>query len=155
MDPFTSEVALFKSLLFETFSAQAFNVAIQVAVSFYTTGIVILEGGDGVSHTVPIYEGHCFHGAVLRLSSTSRDSTAYLQKILSEQGYSFTTTEKGIVGDIKENLSCVALDYNYGEELQNTETLPKLEQNYELLDGQIITIGGERTIWIRTRWYAM
>ena len=133
-------------IVFESFDVPGYYVAIQAVLALYasgrTTGCVI-DTGFGVTHTVPVYEGYCLPHAVNRLDLAGRDVTEYLQKILTDRGYSFTTTaEKEIVKDIKEKLCYMTQDFD--AEMKRFKVLSEVvEETYELPDGQIINIGNE------------
>lgn len=132
--------------MFEKFHVPAMYVAIQAILSLYssgrTTGLV-LDSGDGVTHTVPIYEGYSLPHATVRQDFAGRDITDFLIQLLTERAYGFTTSaEREIVRDMKERLCYVAMDYE--QDLFSSLKTTTNERSYELPDGQIIRLGSER-----------
>lgn len=133
-------------IMFEVFNVPCLYVSVQGVLALYSSGRtsgVVLDSGDGVSHTVPIYEGYAIPHAIQRIHLAGRHLTEYLRELLAKRGYSFTTAaELEIVRDIKEKM-CYVVN-NFDEELKAAEDSHACEKNYELPDGRKILIGNER-----------
>lgn len=131
-------------IMFEFFGVPYSYIALQAVLALYaagrTTGVV-LDSGNGVTHSVPVYDGYTLPHAVQRFPLAGADVTANLTKLLQEQGVCMrTSAEQEIVREIKEKCCCVALDY----EAELREGRSCGEMSYTLPDGRMVTLGLER-----------
>jgi actin beta/gamma 1 len=114
------------------FNTPAFYITIQAVLSLYasghTTGLV-LDSGDGITHTAPIYEGFSLPHAIKHVILAGRDLMEYLVKNLLERGRLFTTSaEHEIVRDIKEKLCYIVLDFD--QELETAAMFLAIEKSH-------------------------
>ena len=132
-------------IMFETFNVAGIYVSIQAVLSLYSAGRttgVVLDSGDGVTHTVPIYEGFSMPHATGRIDLAGRDLTEYMTKLLMETGTSLTSTaEREIVRDIKEKTCYVALDFDEEMKKANDQSI---ETPFELPDMSVVTVKSQR-----------
>ncbi|WP_438003330.1 actin, cytoplasmic 2 [Sorangium sp. So ce321] len=133
-------------ILFETLQVPAMYLVPAGTLALYaagrTTGLAI-DVGEFVSQIVAVHEGFVLPKASARLAFAGHLVTDYLTKLMASYGYSMTTTaEREIVRDIKEKLAYVAEDFD--AEMQRAAASSELERNYELPEGQVVTLGDAR-----------
>ena len=135
-------------LMFETFQVQGLFVSIQAVLSLYsngrTTGMVC-DSGDGVTHTVPVYEGFSIPHAVEKNFIAGRAITSHLVNLLTADGIQETGGKSAwmqIVGKIKEECCFVSLDCA-ADQAKAAES-SEHQKTYELPDGQTIQINAPR-----------
>ncbi|XP_065919285.1 alpha-centractin-like [Dysidea avara] len=127
-------------ILFETFNVPALYISMQAVLSLYATGRttgLVLDSGDGVTHSVPIYEGFALPHSIMRSDVAGRDVTRYLQLLLRREGYIFnSSSEFEIVKSIKESVCHISANSQKDEQQRDAETV-----EYSLPDGSNISIG--------------
>jgi actin-related protein len=143
-------------LMFETFKVPALYIAVQAVLSLYASGRTtgcVFDAGDGVSHTVPVFEGFAIPHAVKRLNLAGRDLTKYMAVLLQERGVTMTSSaEMEIVRSIKEELCYVAEDFdmelegcaNRAKKMRTSMASSDGDKPFELPDGSMLTVGSER-----------
>ncbi|KAF7239294.1 Actin-related protein T2 [Varanus komodoensis] len=115
-------------VMFECFNIPGMYLSVQATLALYalgrTTGLV-MDSGEGVTHTVPIYDGYCLPHGVSRLDVGGKDVTEYLASLLLENSHSISSAKKTMVKDIKEKFCYVALEPTQ-EVKKNAEKVLKL-----------------------------
>lgn len=102
-----------------------------------------MDSGDGVSHTLPIYEGYAVPHAIQKVNLAGRHLNEYLRQLLAAKGQQFnTSTDMDILRELKEKM-CYTVT-NYDDALKESEESHANEKTYDLPDGRKVTLGNER-----------
>ena len=132
-------------MMFETFGISALHLPVGPALSLYPCGKtsgVVLDCGDMVTLSVPVYEGEVLTHAALRHDIGGRILTEYLSQLLRErQGVSLTASDVESVREMKEKYGQVIAD-----PLAVDETLARTTDRdvFVLPDGKEVPIESER-----------
>lgn len=126
-------------IMFETFNVPQINLSIQGVLALLgqgrTTGLV-LDSGDGVSHTIPVFDGFGLPSCIQRLDLGGRDLNILLAKMIAQNGISLSTSsDRDYVRMMKEELCYVSKDPATEQAEHRDFTLP---------DGRVIGLGDER-----------
>ncbi|XP_010364407.1 actin-related protein T2 [Rhinopithecus roxellana] len=128
-------------VMFEKFGVPAFYLSDQAVLALYASACVtglVVDSGDGVTCTVPIFEGYSLPHAVTKLHVAGRDITELLTQLLLASGHTFSCElDKGLVDDIKKKLCYVALE----PEKELSRRPEEVLREYKLPDGNILSLG--------------
>jgi actin len=136
-------------VVFESLGVPAMQLQIQAVLSLYSGGRndgLVFDSGDGVSHIVPVFDGHTVPSSIRRIDIAGRHLTDWMMQLLSDEtDRPFTTSaDRELARYVKEKSCYVAP--NFDAELDALEGPAAKEKmmNLELPDGTTINIGRSR-----------
>lgn len=135
-------------IMFEQFQVNGLYVAIQAVMSLYangrTTGLVG-DSGDGVTHTVPVFEGFSIPHAIGKNFIAGRAISKYMEELLTLDGIASQGGAGAwlqIVRTIKEKTCFIAQDYE--KTLAEAGSSNQHNKDFELPDGQVVQVNTPR-----------
>jgi actin beta/gamma 1 len=151
----TSEHQISRMLqtLFETHNAPSVRMVAEhqmITISNSKMNGCVIDLGGKCARIAVVIKGAILDGSLVHCDVGGDDLTDYIMKIMTERGYSFTTTaERDIVRDIKEKMG-MCVDNAEAAMKKSDQTF---EQMYELPDGQVIILANER-FRVNECWFA-
>jgi len=133
-------------IMFEFFNVPCFYMSDQAVLALcasgHTTGLVI-DSGEGATHTVPIHEGYAIPHAIEEIPLAGSDLTLYLQQLLKKKGHDDLATPDryDMVQALKEKYCQVAIDYDTS--LKEISEMPGHDKKETLPDGKQVILGSE------------
>ncbi|KAK6909242.1 actin binding protein [Kwoniella mangroviensis CBS 8886] len=111
-------------IMFESFNVQGLYIAVQAVLALAAswtsskvnertlTGVVI-DSGDGVTHTIPVAEGYVIGSSIKHIPIAGRDITYFVQQLLRDRGESAQIPPEDqlrVAEKIKEDYTYVCQD---------------------------------------------
>lgn len=95
-------------VMFNKFGFGGITFETQALLSLFCEGLstgLVMDSGDGVSHTIPVSDGFVLEDFVQRLNVAGSHVTKYLGKLLQIAGYALnSSSDYEILRNIKENM---------------------------------------------------
>lgn len=134
--------------MFESFKVKSFALMNTAVLSLFSTGKtcgLVAECGEGISYTVPVFEGYALPHAMHYIECAGQDVTKKLLEELMKSGEPVKEKHLQFVRDIKEQMCHVS--GNYEEEMSMNEDPLSFEQRqYELPDNVVIEVKHKKRI---------
>ncbi|XP_032992761.1 actin-like protein 9 [Lacerta agilis] len=130
-------------VVFESLNSPGMYVAYQSVLSVYAHGKIsglVVDTGHATSHTVPVHQGYNLPHATERMDIAGANMTSFLMDLLRNMGHYFDERMWDVIDDMKQKCCYVAFDF------ETEWNRPKRDYvaDYQLPDGQIISLGKER-----------
>ena len=122
-------------IMFEKFKVESLSIMNTAVLSLFSTGKttgIVVECGEGVSYTVPVFEGYALPHAIHKLDIAGQDVTNELIRQLREDAVPVTQNHFEYVREMKEQMCSVAL--NYEQAVHGRDPLNEEQRSYELPD---------------------
>lgn len=130
-------------VLFDHFKVKSLAIMNTAALSMYSTGKVsglICESGEGLSYTVPVFEGYALPHACLKLEVAGQDVTEQLIQQLQDVKIPVNNKDHfEHIRNLKEQMCSIS--HNYHFDIQNNDDpLSQEDRSFELPSQQIIQV---------------
>ena len=135
-------------LMFEHFKVKSFALMNTAVLSLFSTGSttgLVAEVGEGVTYTVPIFEGYALPHALYNMEVSGKDVT---NQLIEELGQTYPNVNADLYDHIrkaKEEMCHVSLEY-HDEMNSRDDPLTSEQRSYELPGGDIIEVNHTKRI---------
>merc|ERR1740122_98165 len=126
-------------MMFEAFGVPALNISIQGVLALLghgRTSGVVLSSGEGVTSTIPIFDGFGLPHCINRMDTAGKDLNVILAKLLAKGGLSMVNSEE------KHQTQLIKEKHCYVSQDPTEESAEAID--YTLPDGRKVTLRDER-----------